>query len=264
MPIGSCRLCQKERPLQDSHLMPAGIYAIVRDGDHPADHPVLMMKGAAVATSAQARAHMLCAECERRFDKGGEEWVIENCWHGEGNFPLRTALVAAPAFVDEPGFRAFEARNVLGVDLDRLVYFAASVFWRGALAGWRIGKGRPTRLPLGPYEEELRQFLLGEMPFPQHILLIITLSEKQNALNNRNMSLPFGGGRSENGYHYECVIPGIMFLMLVGSHIPPSMRRMGTMPSGFLFIAEEGDSRKLTAMVSTSRESPRRGKLSKG
>ena len=67
MPIGSCRLCQKERPLQDSHLMPAGIYAIVRDGDHPADHPVLMMKGAAVATSAQARAHMLCAECERRF-----------------------------------------------------------------------------------------------------------------------------------------------------------------------------------------------------
>ena len=78
------------------------------------------------------------------------------------------------------------------------------------------------------------------------------------------MSLPFGGGRSENGYHYECVIPGIMFLMLVGSHIPPSMRRLGTMPSGFLFIAEEGDSRKLTAMVSTSRESPRRGKLSKG
>ena len=29
---------EEERPLQDSHLMPARIYAIVRDGDHRADH----------------------------------------------------------------------------------------------------------------------------------------------------------------------------------------------------------------------------------
>ena len=59
--------------------MPAGIYSIVRSGEHPEDHPVLMTKGAAVATSGQARADLLCAECEKRFDKGGEEWVIENC-----------------------------------------------------------------------------------------------------------------------------------------------------------------------------------------
>ena len=30
-----------------------------------------------------------------------------------------------------------------------------------------LAKGRPTRLPLGPYEGELRQFLLSEIPFPQ-------------------------------------------------------------------------------------------------
>jgi hypothetical protein len=108
------------------------------------------------------------------------------------------------------------------VDLDKLVYFAASVFWRGALSGWRIGRGRPTRLSFGPYEEGLRRFLHGEAPFPEHVLLVISLSDKQNALNNRNMALPFGGGRSENGYHYECVVPGIMFLILVGSGIPAS------------------------------------------
>jgi hypothetical protein len=49
-------------------------------------------------------------------------------------------------------------------------------------------------------------------------------------------------------------------LIVVGGVVAVSL---GALPSGFLFIAEECDSRKLTAMVSTSRESPRRGKLSK-
>jgi hypothetical protein len=243
--------------------MPAGIYSIVRNGPHPEEHPVLITKGASVATSAQARAHMLCAECESRFDKGGEEWVIENCWHDDAAFPLRTALLRQTPFVDEPGFRAYEARNVSGVELNQLVYFAASMFWRGAQNGWRMGKERPTRLEFGPYEEAFRLFLLAKAAFPEHALLVVTLSEKQDDLNNRNMALPFGGERSENGRHYQCVIPGITFLMIIGKAISESMRQIGTVPSGFLYVASEGDARKLTAMVSATRDAPRRGQLAK-
>jgi hypothetical protein len=263
MPTGPCRLCTLTRDLQDSHLMPAGIYTIVRNGPHPEEHPVLITKGASVATSVQARAHMLCAECEKRFDKGGEEWVIENCWHGEGEFPMRTALMTAMPFVEEEGFRAFAAKGVPGVDLEKLVYFAASMFWRGALDGWRMGKGRPTRLMLGLYEEALRRFLLGEAPFPNHVLLVVSLSEAQDNLNNRNMSLPSGGDRSEHGRHYQFVIPGITFLVIVGKAITPEMRQIGTWPNGFVYIATEGDARKLTALVSATKDAPRRGKLLK-
>lgn len=243
--------------------MPAGIYTIVNNRSEPNDNPVLITKGASFLTSAQARAHMLCAECEDRFNKSGEEWVIENCWHGETEFPLRTALMAVTPFVDEPGFRAYEARNVAGVDLHRLVYFAASVFWCGALDGWRMGRGRPTQLMLGPYEEAFRLFLIGEAPFPKHVLLVVTLSERQDNLNNRNMALPFGGERSEDGRHYQFVVPGVTFLILVGKSIPAAMRQIGTVPNGFLFIASEGDARKLTALVSATKDAPRRGELAK-
>lgn len=239
------------------------MYTIVNNRSNPGDNPILIMKGASILTSAQARAHMLCAECENRLNKGGEEWVIENCWHDEGAFPLRTALTAAAPFVDEPGFRAYEARNVDGVAVDKLVYFAASMFWRSALDGWRIGRERPTRLMLGPYEEEFRRFLLGEASFPENVLLVITLSEKQDNLNNRNMALPFGGERSKDGRHYQCVVPGITFLLLVGRTIPWAMRQLGAVPSGFLYVASEGDARKLTAMVSATGNAPRRGKLSR-
>ena len=206
---------------------------------------------------------MLCAECESLFNKSGEEWVIENCWQRETTFPLRTALMAERPFIDEPGFRAYEARNVSGVDLDGLVYFAVSVFWRAALAGWRLGKGRPNRLMLGPYEEELRLFLQSERPFPQHMLLVVTLSETQDDLNNRNMALPFGGERSDDGWHYQFVIPGMTFLLLVGKAIPAAMLQIGTAPSGFIFIALKGDTQKLTQLVSAMKDAPRRGKLAK-
>ncbi len=243
--------------------MPAGIYTILNNRSEPNDNPVLITKGASLLTSAQARAHMLCSECEARFNKGGEEWVIENCWHGEREFPLRTALMAAMPLVDEPGFRVYEARNVAGVDVDRLVYFAASVFWRGALDGWRIGKGRPTRLMLGPYEKAFRLFLMGDTPFPEHVLLVITLSEAQDNLINRNMALPSGGEQSEYGRHYEFVVPGITFHILVGKHIPAWMREIGTVRGEFLFISSENDARKLTALLSATKDAPRRGKLAK-
>jgi hypothetical protein len=165
--------------------MPAGLYRIVSD-----DNPVLITKGASLLTSAQARAHMLCAECEGRLNKGGEEWVIENCWRDDAEFPIRTALLASTPIVDESGFRAYDGRTISGVGLDRLVYFAASVFWRAALDGWRIGKGRPSRLLLGPYEEELRLFLMREAPFPRNVMFVVTISAAQDDLNNRNILAP--------------------------------------------------------------------------
>src|SRR3954464_3509230 len=191
-----CRLCKQERELQDSHFVAAGLYKVIR-GPEPQEHPVLIADGAPIQTSVQARGDMLCAECERRFGKGGEEWVIENCWHSEEEFPLRTAFMTATPFVDEPGFLAYEARNVASVDFDRLVYFAASVFWRATLDGWRFGKHRPDRLTLGPYTEQLRLFLLGDAEFPEHVILLITLRLKLDALHNRTLTLPYGGNRTE-------------------------------------------------------------------
>lgn len=43
------------------------------------EDPVLVKKSTAFVSSAQARAYLLCEECERRFNDGGEDWVLKNC-----------------------------------------------------------------------------------------------------------------------------------------------------------------------------------------
>jgi hypothetical protein len=174
---------------------------------------------------------------------------------------LRAALVASQPFLDRAGFKAFDARQVAGVDLTKLIYFGGSVFWRATLDGWNFGKRRYSQLVLGPYAEKLRLFLLGVADFPSKVLLVITVSEKQTDLINRNMALPYGGNRTADGYHYQFVIPGITFLAIVGGGIPHDMRAVGTSGAGFIFIAEEADTGKLRSLVSATREAPRRGKL---
>src|SRR5687768_8597876 len=65
MPVGTCALCLETRELRDSHFLPAGFYRIMREGS--GEDPVLVNKSAAFMSSAQARAHLLCGECEHRL-----------------------------------------------------------------------------------------------------------------------------------------------------------------------------------------------------
>jgi len=259
---GTCRLCLAgDLPLQDSHFMPAGLYRIVSESRTA--HPVLIQSGAAVLTASQARAHMLCSACERRFDKGGEEWVIENCWRDATTFPMRATLLASEPFQQETGFSAFNAKRSLGTDFEKLVYFAGSVFWRGCLTGWRFGQGTTERLVLGPYEEQLRRFLLGATPFPANILLIISASLNQDDRYNRQITLPHPAGRAAGGHRFMFVLPGLTVLAIIGGRLSDRARQISTMPAGFLYVSGENDDQRLLSMVLATQKAPRRGKLAR-
>ena len=174
MPIGTCRLCGASNVrLLDSHFMCAGFYKIARDGKSSNPNPVLVSTEVSIISSEQARDHLLCAECERRLNERGEDWVLRNCWHDETVFPLRNALVSRkPSMLSTPGFTVFEGRAVPELKAEKLIYFAASIFWRGAAHDWVLMRQTPTRLSLGPYEEMLRQFLL-DGAFPENAFLIV-------------------------------------------------------------------------------------------
>ena len=260
MPIGQCRLCTNVRELQDSHLMPAGFYTILRE-DTSGEHPVLIAKNSAFLSSVQARAHLLCSECEGRFNREGENWVIENCWHGPGNFQLHSALMSAQPFLDEEGFRAYEGRRIPGVDLDRLTYFAASMFWRASVHDWRLGKGQPERIALGPYEDRLRRYLLGETHFPDGVALFITVSKALDGMHNRLAAFPWFFNRTREYKSYKCMVPGLTYQMFFGQLIPPGQRRICSARQGFIYMTEGGDAQKLKTMAVMSKRATRRGKL---
>src|SRR5271170_3327145 len=89
--LGTCRLCKtKNVELQDSHLMASAFYKHILKADAT---PVSASPTKALQTSKQISDYLLCTVCEGRFNKGGEEWVLENYYRLKGSFPIQEALL---------------------------------------------------------------------------------------------------------------------------------------------------------------------------
>jgi hypothetical protein len=84
--VRCCALCGEERQLRLSHLLPAGVYGILRSPTRPGEPPVLITPRVSILTDAEVRAHLLCDEHEQRFNRKGEDWTLENCWRGSNEF----------------------------------------------------------------------------------------------------------------------------------------------------------------------------------
>ena len=263
MPVGTCALCLERRQLHDSHFLPAGFYRIIRSGQTPNENPVLVSKTAAFLSSAQASAHLLCSECEERFNKGGEDWVLKNCWHSTTMFPLHSALSGVVPFVDDKGFRAYDGTKVPGVEIDRLAYFGASVFWRASVHDWRVGKDQEPRLSLGPYQNSLRHYLLGTTGMPDGVVLLVTLSNALDDLYNRVAVMPWFFNRTPEYRHYKFLATGLTFQMLFGRMIPKPLRRICSARRGFLFMSEVVDAAMLKTMATMTKRAQNKGKLAK-
>jgi hypothetical protein len=123
------------------------------------------------------------------------------------------------------------------LDIDTLVYFSASVFWRASVAWWRMWN-RLFSLDLCPkYQEEFRRYLLGDASFPQTAAAWISVTKKKNP------ELVFIGPHRHNkrAYHqYEMQMFGIRWSLFVGGQIEPLARRMCTLrsPERFIYVSE--------------------------
>ena len=227
MAQGSCRLCLTPNvELRNSHFMSAGFYKLARDESRSNPNPVLVSEQVSLLSSEQAKDYLLCAECEDRFNLGGEAWVLGNCWHSESDFPLREALLATtPSPLSSPDFTIFKGAGAAGVEPDKLSYFGSSIFWRGASHDWVFMRRNPKRLELGPYEEPLRRFLVGD-PFPKDIVLIVSVTSGMERIRNMLMVLPFIKSRDAGFRQYRFTIPGITFQLFVGKEMPAELRRL--------------------------------------
>lgn len=251
MPTGPCRLCGETRDLQDSHFIPAAFYNLLKTLGARHSNPIVMNPRLQIETSAQVRAHMLCRACEERLNRGGERWVLANCWRTYTEFPLREVLCAATPVERSPRFAAYAGAAIPGVDVDRLTYFGASVFWRGGLHGWRnVGGHVPIRLDFGRYEDELRLFLLGEGAFPADMVLTVVVTGATEAVPHRAVTFPYLKGRDpEARYrHYRFVVLGISFELLVGNRIPAAVRALCSVrsPSRLVYVVTETDRLNIT------------------
>ena len=61
MSLGTCKLCVQHKFLQNSHLIPASLYRIIRRSQ--GSDPVFMTARHAGTSSRQITAHELCWDC---------------------------------------------------------------------------------------------------------------------------------------------------------------------------------------------------------
>jgi hypothetical protein len=244
--IGRCRLCLDERSLRNSHFIPQAAYKLVRGkGKNP--HPLLVRADTVIQTSAQTRAHLLCDVCEQRLCKSGEDAFFRNCYRGPGKFRLLQMLrEGTPVFEDDEAaiyiIPDSEQSTIYGIG-----YMGLSVLWKAAAHRWRDQDGTITPVSLGsPYQEQVRQFLLGEGPFPEHASMVVEVSDE----NNRFVAVvgtPASSKFPKNYLHWIDIC-GIRFNLLMGSRMAPHLKELSVFRLGqkCVLVAKRQEARLAT------------------
>jgi hypothetical protein len=218
-----CALCHEDRDLLDSHYLPAALYKnLIRSS--PGHNPVVVSKEIAIETSKQASDYLLCAECEDRFNKRGEMWVLPRSWQSDGSFPLRDLLKNAPDGHAGGGMVIHSAIGIPDIDRDKLVYFGASIFWRATQTWQRVPEAH--RLKLGPYEEELRLFLLDKAPFPEHCSICVGVNRNEELQLAATAIFPYLKNKDQNCKQYNFAMMGMVFDLFVGRGMDTVRREM--------------------------------------
>lgn len=219
---GRCKLCLLDADLQNSHFLPAGIYRILRDDGLTSPHPWVFTKRATFQSSKQMKAWLLCRDCEQRLSRNGEDWVLRNCLKKDGSFPTASMLASKipDASSPESTTKVYFIANIPEINVSALSYFAASIYWRGSIHPWNDDGTFPV--PLGPFEEPFRKYLMGVEDFPTDCALLLIVREGKKL--DRATTMPVGQ-RMGNVHVYNFPMPGFAFSLTVGKNLPDVYRR---------------------------------------
>ncbi len=234
--------------MKDSHLLPKALYRLIKKSQGAGNQVVVITRQVATYSDRQVRDYLLCHDCEERFSVA-ETWALGHCYRGRGKYDLRDKLQAVAPIWPNERILVIPTLGVAGIEIDKLVYFAASVFWRASVHVWRFG-GIQTTIDLGPrYSEAFRQYLLGDADFPNAAVLWISLctADGPQLFSAFTPTL----ARKTECHQYEFAIPGLRFTLFVGADIPNAARQMCTYRSqgNFVYLTDLANESVYDAMA---------------
>jgi hypothetical protein len=213
MPIGICKLCQTEKDLQRSHLIPKAVYRKTRSNDPKKPHPMVATLKGTRQSSYQVRDYVLCSECEQLFGRQGEDYAMRLIHQGN-RFPFLELLNSHGSGLVAGEFRFYSVEMTPTIDRRKLAYFAVSVFWRAAVHTWTQEDGSSVWIDLTDDEKEtLRQYLLGNQSFPKESVL---LSYACNDVQSQRMFWMPGQNDRTDDRVFLLGVRGMTFFFWVG------------------------------------------------
>jgi hypothetical protein len=157
--------------LRDSHYSPKGGYKKARARELKNPNPAIVTGGQARQSSLQVRDYKFYGTREERFNKGGEEWILNNVPQKYGDPFWLHALLSSKTPIVNGNDLLFPQVSIPEVNMEKLVYFALSIFWRGTRRWSPVGGGSPPKLHLGRHEKAIRAFLLGRGRLPEDVVV---------------------------------------------------------------------------------------------
>lgn len=211
----TCALCLREADLMVSHLVPKAIYRRLKRGvasDLNSPVRVDAVKGTSVLTDSQPTLRLLCFDCEQRFCQKSEDIVVPEL-RSDGNFMLRDNHMR-----DTSILRSHDETPNTDLNREAYYYFAVSLAWRMSAANWRRPYNNGYK-KLGPFEEQVRQWLLGEGDELSKIRveIMVDTDEDSPALGGPDVSE--GSDLSMNAKIYQLVALGVWFRVHVGGQL---------------------------------------------
>jgi hypothetical protein len=234
MKRGKCKLCLSEAALQQSHYLGKALYRLSSDDG---ELPILISPDLVIQDQKQIKDYVLCRSCEQRFTKMGEDYLMRMVNRKDG-FRIMDLIRANPMRRTEGEYTVYRAAD-MGIDTDTLAYFALSVIWRGGAHIWRTFEGRATGgLQLGHHEERLRRYLLGTDPYPQGVIVKISVA-CDNASQNCSM-FPRINPDQPDATSFTFMTRGIWFDVIVGDNLPAYMYRncCVSSPERLIFVGD--------------------------
>jgi len=148
-------------------------HAIQRLCRQAGEDPILMTPKVILATPRQLWAHLLCQGCEDRLNRMGENVVLQWLDNNHG-FRLLEWMQRSCVVKDERTVVTFSARD-MGIDTEPFAHFGLGLLWKGAVHQWNTAEGQTTSINLGPYEDCIRRYLLGEAGLPEGVYVILAV-----------------------------------------------------------------------------------------
>lgn len=221
MKRGKCELCHAVADLRDSHYLPKSGYKKTRASALKNPNPVILSDGKAKQSSLQVRDYKFCGDCERRFNEGGERWILSKIPQSYGDpFFLHSLLKSKTPILNDDDL-LFPQASIPEVDMAKLVYFALSIFWRGTRLWTPVDGGRPPKLYLGRQEKAIRTFLLGRSKLPRDIAVTVAVWPYRKVYPLALM--PRAADTSYRSYWFYFF--GFIFILALGKNIPKLLRR---------------------------------------
>jgi hypothetical protein len=230
---GDCNLCKRHRRLCVSHLLPRGVYVHSRG---PGDSlPYIATAAGERPSQHQYKQHLLCSECEDRFNENGEKYVLGLMNSRNQTFPLRNILNQSRATASAH-WSQYSAADTPTIDREKLAYFGLSVFWRASVATWKDASGiSEIQINLGEkYNEEIRRYLLGETDVPKLAFLVVYVCS--DAASPTKSFAPANNGRTEVGKLTGFLVRGIEFSFGIGKSVQTFQRNLSLTNSPYQWI----------------------------